>query len=117
MTNPLKGEVNLSLGGKDYKARLTIDAIMQVEQSVGCGILKLAQRMADADVRVTDIIAVLTPALRGGGNNVQPKDVTKIVESAGLVDSTQAVATLLTQSISPQEDSMEESAGEADEES
>lgn len=115
MTNPMKGEIQLSLGGKDYKARLTIDAIMQIEASVGCGILKLAQRMADADVRVTDIISVLTPALRGGGNNFQPKDVTKIVEESGLIDATQAVATLLTQSISPQDDSMEESEEEVTE--
>ena len=117
MTNPLKGEIQLNLGGTDYKARLTMDAIMQIEGSVGCGILKLAQRMADGDVRVTDLMAVLTPSLRGGGNNFQPKDVIKLVEKAGLVSAAGAVASLLTESISPPEDSMEESEEEETEES
>ena len=117
MTNPLKGEIQLNLGGTDYKARLTMDAIMQIEGSVGCGILKLAQRMADGDVRVTDLMAVLTPALRGGGNIFQPKDVIKLVEKAGLVSAAGAVASLLTESISPTEDSMEESEEEETEES
>ena len=36
MTNPLKGEIQLNLGGTDYKARLTMDAIMQIEGAVGC---------------------------------------------------------------------------------
>lgn len=108
MTNPLKGEIELNIGGTEYKARLTIDAIMQIEQSVGCGIIKLAQRMAEGDVRVSDIIHVLTPALRGGGKNMQPKDVSAIITNVGIIEATTAVATLLTSSISPPTDDSEE---------
>ena len=32
MANPLKGEVTVQLAGKDYKCRLTIDAIIQIEE-------------------------------------------------------------------------------------
>ena len=47
-TNPLKGQVKLKLD-KEYNARLTIDAIMQIETALDMGIIKLAQSMAEGD--------------------------------------------------------------------
>ena len=71
MANPLKGEIKLSLNNKEYKARLTIDALMQIEDALGQGIIKVAQRMGEGDVRIRDLVTVLLPALRGGGNDLQ----------------------------------------------
>lgn len=99
MANPLKGQIELTLGEKSYKARLTVDSIMQIEDAVGCGIIKLAQNMAEGDIRMSDIINVLLPALRGGGNNIQDKDVKEIVGDIGIVESAKAVAQLLTKSL------------------
>jgi len=101
MANPLKAQVDITLGGTDYKARLTIDAIIQIEEKVGCGIIKLATRMGDADIRMADLLSVLTPALRGGGNNIQEKEVKKIVSEVGIVATAQAVAELLAASLQP----------------
>ena len=105
-TNKLKGEILLNLAGKDYKARLTMNAIMQIESACNCGIIKLATRMSEADIRMTDIIEVLLPALRGGGNDLNRKDVIEIVENAGIVKSTTAVANLLSNTLT--DDSQEE---------
>jgi hypothetical protein len=99
MTNKLKGELNIQLAGKDYKCRLTIDAIMQIEDECNCGILKLATKMGEADIRMSEIINVLLPALRGGGNDLQRKDVIQIVQDAGIVKATTAVANLLAKSL------------------
>ncbi len=99
MTNPLKGQINLDLGDKSYKARLTVDAIIQIEDSTGCGIIKLAQNMSEADIKMKDLISVLTPALRGGGNDLQENDVKKLVGEVGIVDSAKAVAQLLTSTL------------------
>ena len=106
MANKLKGETTLNLAGKDYKARLTIDAIIQIEDSCDCGIIKLATRMSEADIRMSEVINVLLPALRGGGNDFQRKDVVKIVQNAGVVQATAAVANLIAQSLT--DDSEEE---------
>jgi len=95
----MKAQVQISLGDKSYKARLTVDAIIQIEEAVGCGVIKLAQKMSEADIRMTDIIAVLTPALRGGGKNIQEDQVKKIVGDVGIVAAATAVAELLTQSL------------------
>lgn len=99
MTNPLKGEIEVKLGSQTYKARLTIDAIVSIEQAVGCGIIKLATKMSDGDISVYDAVSVLTPALRGGGNDVTDKDVKKIMQDVGITQSIQVVAQLLTQTL------------------
>jgi hypothetical protein len=99
MTNPLKGQIEITLGDNTYKARLTVDAIITIETAVGCGIIKLAQKMAEADIRITDLIAVLHAALRGGGNDLQEKDISKIIQDVGIVEATRCVAELVTQSL------------------
>jgi hypothetical protein len=106
MANKLKGETTVNLAGKDYKARLTVNAIMQIEDSCDMGIIKLAQNMAEGDIRLSQIISVLLPALRGGGNDLQQKDIIKIVQDAGIVKATAAVANLLALSLT--DDSQEE---------
>ena len=103
MTNPLKGEIEIELAGQTYKARLTIDAIVSIEQAVGCGIIKLATKMSEGDISVGDMMAVLLPALRGGGNDFQAKDVQKLIQDSGIVKATQVVATLLTSVLTPDE--------------
>jgi len=97
--NKLKGEITVQLAGKDYKCRLTVDAIMKVEDSCDCGIIKLATKMGEGDIRMSEIINVLTPALRGGGNDMQHKDVIALVQKAGIVKSTAAVANLLAKTL------------------
>ena len=104
MTNPLKGEIEIELGQETYKCRLTVDSIIQIEDAVGCGIIKLAQNMGEADIRMRDIISVLLPAIRGGGNDINEKNIKSIVQEAGLVPSAKAVAELLTGSLSPDDD-------------
>jgi len=109
MANPMKGQIKVKLGDKEYNARLTIDAIMQIEDAVGCGIIKLATKMAEADIRMSDVVTVLLYALRGGGKDLQENDVKKIVQKTGIVESTTAVANLIAQSLT--DDSKQEETG------
>ena len=76
MTNPLKGQIEVTLGSETYKCRLTMNAIMEIEDSCNCGIIKLATRMAEADIRMSEIVNVLHPAIRGGGKDVNRNDTT-----------------------------------------
>ncbi len=108
MTNPLKGEIEIDLGGQTYKCRLTIDAIIKIEESCNCGIIKLAQKMSEGDIRMSDILAVLHPALRGGGNDFDLRKVTKLVQDAGIVNATSVVATLIAQSLTDESQETEE---------
>jgi len=55
--------------------------------------------MAGGDVRISQVVGVLLPALRGGGNDLQDKQVRILVQNAGLVQSTKVVADLIAQSL------------------
>ena len=49
--NSLKGETLVTLAGKEYKARITVNSIMQIEAACGMGIIKLTQKMSEGDIR------------------------------------------------------------------
>ena len=108
MTNPLKGQITINLGGKEYHCRLTVDSIIKIETELDKGILQITQRLSDADIRMKDLAVVLLYALRGGGNNFQEKDVHKIIQSTGLINCCAAVANLLVSTLN--DDSEEEDA-------
>lgn len=100
MTNPLRGQFEIELGDETYKTRLTIDACMSIESELGMSLLKITQKIADSDVRIDELLVVLTHAIRGGGNNLDKKDVKKIVQNVGLTQSILAVANILTATLS-----------------
>lgn len=97
--NKLKGETLIDLAGKQYKARLTMNSILQIESATGLSIIKLTQQMSEGDVMMNHVLEILTPALRGGGNDLQKEDVISLVEQSGIVAATRAVATLLASTL------------------
>lgn len=106
MTNPLKGEVDITLGDTTYKTRLNIDSLVKVETELGCGIIQLAQKISVADIKIKELAVVLRYALRGGGNDVDNKQVFKLIEDNGIVAISAVVAGLITKTLSdPKEES------------
>ena len=95
MANPLKGEVEVTIGSETYKCRLTIDALVRIEDELDKGILELATAISEAKVRIRTLIVVLRHALRGGGNDFDDKKVGSIISSAGIVVASTEVAKLL----------------------
>ena len=95
MANPLKGEIPLTLGKETYKCRLTIDALVRIEDELDKGILELATAIAEAKVRVRTLIVVLRNALRGGGNDFDDKKIGSIIQEVGIVVASTEVAKLL----------------------
>ena len=95
MTNPLKGQIQINLGGKDYSCRLNVDAIIKIETQLDKGILTITQKLSEADVRMGELVCILLHALRGGGNDIDEKDVKALIQETGIVSACSAVATLL----------------------
>lgn len=87
MTNPHRGELEVNLAGKTYQAKITLDSIVRIEQSLNVSIVKVAQLLANAEMTVEQICQVLLIALRGGGNKLEKKDIQNIVWEAGLVQA------------------------------
>jgi len=107
MANPLKGQIEFDLAGKSYKARLTIESIVGIEQSLSMSLLKVAQKMSEGDVSITHIINILHPALRGGGNDLSMQQVMVLVDNAGIIEATTAVSQILGQTLNPKGESQD----------
>ena len=95
MTNPLKGQIEVTLGSETYKCRLTIDSLVKIEEELDTGILELAQNIALAKVRIRTLLVVLRHSLRGGGNDFDDKKVGQIIADVGIVTASTEVAKLL----------------------
>ena len=119
MTNPFRGELQLKLGSKTYKSRMTVDGCMQAEAACGCSLVKIATKLSEGDLTVLDITNVLTPALKGGGNDVDHTKVAKMVYEAGLADGMrvcgEVLANVLTAGEASDDDSEEDSEKNVDE--
>ncbi len=100
MTNPMKGEMTIELGGEQYACRLTVDSLIKIETQLNQGILAITQRISDADVRLNDLSVILYHALRGGGKDMSENEIKKLIASTGIIACTTAVASLLVSVLS-----------------
>ena len=113
MANPMRGQVEITLGSEIYKCRLTIDSLIKIEEDLDEGILQLAQKIATAEVRLKTLVTVLHYALRGGGNDLTDKEVRQLISKVGLVSACTQVAVLLASTLSDPE-SEKESMGKSE---
>ncbi len=103
MTNPLKGEIEIELGGQTYKCRLTIDSLVKIEDELDAGILELASNISQAKVRLRTLVVVLKYAMRGGGNDFDDRKIKQILTNTGIIPASAAVAQLLADSLTDPE--------------
>ena len=99
MTNKFRGELKVKLNKTDYNTRLTLDGIMRIEQSTGKPILKLANDLMSSNISMTDILTIMTTAIRGGRNNIQQKEVGDILFEAGMIESMRVCGEVLSNTI------------------
>lgn len=86
----------LQLAGQEYKARLTIDGMIRVEQQLNKGIIEVAQSLASGAAPITQISVIIEQGLRGGGNDVKTRDVHEIIREAGLINAIKAAGEIIT---------------------
>jgi len=106
-TNSLKAEKILNFKDKTYKARMSLDTIMRIEEGLGTSILKVGNKLTTADITLLDIITILTLAIRAGGNDVTEKDIKSLVSEIGLVEAMKLTGELLTLALNVDPDNTE----------
>lgn len=62
-------------------------------------IVKVAQKLAEADLTTSEISTILYQALRGGGNNLDQKEVNALIWQNGMVESMSVVGEVLTSAL------------------
>ena len=95
MTNPMKGETQITLGNETYTARLTVDAIINIEDELDKGIIEIMQEIGEAKIRTSYLVVILRSALRGGGLDINDKGVKDIIADNVFTDICRVVAELL----------------------
>ena len=105
--NRLRAEKILLFNDKEFKAKMSLDTIIRIEQALGCSILKLGNKLAQADITMTEIISVITLALRAGGNNLQDKEVKGLISEIGLLEAIKMAGELVTLALNVDDDTDE----------
>ena len=106
-TNPLKAEKIINFGEKSFKARMSFDTIIRVEQALGTSIMKIGTKLTQAELTMTEVVAILTLAIRAGGNDIKDNEVKEAISSVGIVEAIKVTGELLTLALSTGEDSSE----------
>ncbi len=111
--NPLKSEKILQFSNDvEYKARMSVDTIVRIEQTLGISILFIANSLSEAKLTLTQMIQLITLAIRAGGNDIKEKDVKKLISGIGLVQAVTMCSELLTLALNVPDDDVEEKKSE-----
>lgn len=96
MVNPARGEVALKFEGGVYVMRLTLGALAELEGALGAGgMIAVAERFESGDFSASDLIALLTAGVRGGGADLSSDDVAALAFEGGAGGAARAAAELL----------------------
>ena len=78
---------------------MTLDGIMRIESALGKGVVKIAHALQDADISMFEIVNILTPVIRAGGNDVNEKDIGQAIFEAGLAEGMRVAAEVLASAL------------------
>lgn len=101
MANPYRGEVELTLDGQPHVLRLTLGALVELEQRLESdSLIAMIERFEQGDFKMRDLIALLSAGLRGGGWTESEADLLKCKIQGGPVEAAQVAGRLLKNTFS-----------------
>ncbi len=74
--------------------------------------MQLAQKLTSASATITDLISVLTPAIKGGGNDIDEKKVKELIGKSGLIQAMKCAGDIVTKALETGQDEGNEQAEE-----
>ena len=102
MANPFRGEVTLTLNGSSHTMKLTLGALAALETRLEAGsLMELAERYEDGRIRASDLIALLSAGLMGGGHQISEEDLSSANIEGGTLGAMKAGLALLAAAFQP----------------
>lgn len=96
MTNPLAGEVSVTIDGQAHLCKLTLGALAELEAALDeQSLVSLVERFETGSYAGRDVMAVIVAGLRGGGWAGTSADLLTADFADGPVGAARAAATLL----------------------
>ena len=105
--NLLKAEKNLNILGKDYKARMSLDTIMRIENALGDSIFKVAAKFSEPDVKISEVCQIIMHSVTSGGSEISEKDIYRYVCEIGIVEGTKVAGELIVMALNVNSDDSE----------
>lgn len=93
--NVMRAEKNLLINNKEYKAKMSVDTIMRIEDSLGGSIFGIAKKFEIPDVRVNELLVIIYQCVRAGGHDITEKDIKSYISSVGIVEATKTAGALI----------------------
>jgi hypothetical protein len=82
--NPHRGEVSVTLGGRERVLRPTFQALAEIESKTGKTLQQLIALGMGAALGLNDTTAIITAGLRAAGETVKDEEVGADIVAAGL---------------------------------
>ena len=96
MANPYRGEVALSVDGETRVMRLTLGALAELEARLQSdSLIEMIGRFERGTFRVSDLVALITAGLNGGGWRISESELVAARIDGGPLAAAQAAAKLL----------------------
>lgn len=96
MANPFRGEVEIHVDGTPRKMRLTLGALAELEARLKAdSLVEMIARFENGTFRVSDLIALITAGLNGGGWEISEAELLGFRIDGGPLEAAQAAARLL----------------------
>ncbi len=100
MVNHLRGEIAIKLGEETFNCKLNFDSLVRIENALDTPILKLAEKISNAELKVTEISYIIYTAIKGGGKDITEKEVSSLIWQCGFVDAIRSCGEIVSMALS-----------------
>jgi len=101
MANPYAGEVRLVIDGRAHLLKLTLGALVELEETLAEGtLMDLVERFEAGRFSTSDLLALIVAGLRGGGWEGRREDLLSAEIEGGLAGAARAAGQVLARAFS-----------------
>lgn len=93
--NPQRGDVTITLGGRDYVLRPTFDALVGLEGKLETGLVPLARQFLEGRFGLREVNAILVAGIEGAGQR-PPDDLGELIVKDGIAGFTEPLVQFLS---------------------
>lgn len=80
---------------------------MRIESALNMGLIKIAQRLSEGELRLTELINIIAPVVKAGGSGLEGKPLNDLVWKAGIADAVRVCGEIITVALTSGQDKQE----------
>ena len=105
--NKLRAETILTISGNEYKAKMSIDTISNIEEALNLSIFAIGKKLSSADLKLREVTQIMYYAIRAGGSDISENDVKKMLSEIGIIESIKIAGQMIALALQTNSDDTE----------